>query len=247
MTAAMVGLARDVRLRWILVFALIASFGGGLVHGAIAERLGDIDAIELQTAVVSRGAATPLAVVLVVLVAVAGPYRDGSWLHAVLAEPRPSRRLLVSAVPVLAGCAVLALASAVSATAGAAAAGRLEPDGVAVSVCLHLAVTSIWTVWVLSIAHATRSTMLTLAVGAGVPIVLEPTVAGLLAQADLGALRWLLPGQALRAIAELAATGGVLLQPVPTEALPTAVATIVACTAAVGTAAWLRLNGSQPR
>lgn len=247
MTAAMVGLARDVRLRWVLVFALIVSFGGGFVHGAIAEALGDIDAMELQTAVVSRGAASPLAVVLVVLVAVAGPYRDGSWLHAVLAEPRPARRLLVSTVPVLAGCAVLALASAASATAGAAAAGRFEPDGVAVSVCLHLAVTSIWTVWLLGIAHATRSPILTLAIGAGVPIVLEPTAAGLLTQVDLGALRWLFPGQALRAIAELPATGGVLLQPVPIEAQLTAAATIVACTAAVGAAAWLRLRGSQPR
>lgn len=247
MAATTLRLAHDVRLRWILALALAASLAGGLVYGALAARLGDIDAIELQTAVVSRGAATQLAIVLVVLVAVAGPYRDGSWLHAALAEPRPSRRLLVSALPVLACCAALALVSAAAALAGAGLVGRLELSGVALAVSLHLAVSSIWALWVLGLAHAVRSPMLVLAVGAGLPIVVEPAVAGLLTQAELGALRWSLPGQALRAIAELPSAGGGLLQPVPSEALPAVIPTIVACTAVVGTAAWLRLRGAQPR
>lgn len=247
MAAAMLRLARDVRLRWILAFSMVVSFGGGLMHGVLAERLGGIDAIELQTAVVSRGAATQLAIVLLMVVAVASPYRDGTWLHAALAEPRPLRRLLIFGAPLLALCVVLAAASAAAATAGASAVDQLEPGGVALSGSLHLAVMLLWALWLLCLAHATRSPMLTMVIGAGLPIVVEPALAGLLAQADLGTLRWLLPGQALRAIAELPATGGGLLQPVPAEGLPVAVATLVACTAAAVAAAWLRLRGSQPR
>ncbi|WP_405216154.1 hypothetical protein [Agrococcus sp. Ld7] len=247
MAAATLRLLHDSRLRWLFAGALLASFAGGLVHGALAARLGGMDAIELQTAAVSRGAATPLAVVLLVLIAVAGRYRDGSWLHEALAEPRPTRRLLVSAAPVLAACGAIALSCGAAAAAGSGAAGRIEPGLALVAVGLHLVVSGIWALWMLGVAHATRSTMLTLAIGAGLPVVVEPAIAGLLAQGDLGALRWLLPGQALRAIAELPATGGVLLQPVPPAVLPAALGTIVACTAAIGMAAWLRERGPQPR
>lgn len=247
MAAAMLRLAQDVRPRWILACSVAASFGGGLVHGALAAQLGGIDAVELQTAVVSRGAATPLAVVLLMMVVVADPYRDGSWLHAALAEPLPLRRLLVSAVPALAACCLLALVSAAAATAGAGVTRPIEFAVVAGSFGLHLAVTSIWALWMLGLAHATRSPLLTLAVGAGLPIVVEPTLAGLLSQTDLGALRWLLPGNALRAVAEQPAIGGGLLQPVPPEALPAAIVTITACTLGIGTSAWLRLRGPQPR
>lgn len=248
MAAMLLGLAHDARLRWVLAVAVAASLVGGLLHGALAARLGGIDAIELQTAAVSRGAATQLVVVLVVLIAVAGPYRDGTWLQLALAEPRPTRRLLVSTVPVLAVCGALALVCASAATAGAgAAAGGIEPSAVVLPVGLQLVVSSIWTLWVLGLAHAVRSPMLTLAVGAGLPIVVEPAVAGLLTPAGLGSLRWALPGQALRALAELPATGGGLLQPVPSAALTPAILTIVVCTGAVGAAAWLRLRGPQPR
>lgn len=247
MAAELRRLTRDGRYRWILACSLLVSFGGGLVHAAIAAGLTGVEAIELQTAVISRGAATPLGVVLLMVVAIAGPYRDGSWLHAALAEPRASRRLLVSAVPIGAACAVVAVASAAAATAGAAVMGRIEPPSIMLSTALHLAVTQIWALWMLCLAHATRSPMLTLAIGAGLPILIEPATAGLLTQADLGDLRLALPGQALRALAELPATGGALLQPVPAEALPLAIVTIVICTGAAAASAWLRLRRPQPR
>lgn len=247
MAAEVRRLSRDRRQRWVLVFAVVASLGGGLLNAALAAQLGGVDAVELQTAIVSRGAATPLAIVLVMTIAVAGTYRDGSWLHAALAEPRPFRRLLVGAVPALAICLILALVSAGSATAAATVVSAIDPTSVVLATCLHLAVSSIWALWMLCLAHAVRSPIWTFAIGAGLPIVVEPAVAGLLTQAGLGGHRWALPGQALRAMAELPVLGDALLQPVPPEALPVAVTSIVVCTAAAATAAWLRLRGPQPR
>ncbi|MCH1884199.1 hypothetical protein [Agrococcus sp. ARC_14] len=240
-------LSTDRRLRWILALAVGCSAIGGLVHAAIAAQLPGIDAIELQTAVVSRGAATQLAVVLLMSVAVAGRYRDGSWLQLALAEPRPSRRLLTAAAPALSASVLLALVSAASATAAAALVSRIDPPSLALATCLHVAVTTIWALWTLCLAHASRSPMLTLAIGAGLPIVVEPAAAGLLTQADLAGLRWAMPGHALRVLAELPATGGALLQPVPPEALPAALGTVIVCTAVLAAIAWLRLRGSQPR
>lgn len=239
-------LLQDRRLGVLAVLAALCSLAAGFVTAALAARLGGVAPIELQLAVVSRGAASQLAVVLVMTIAVAGRYRDGSWLHAALAQPRPGRRLLVAATPLLPACLALGLLCALAAATGAAIVGRADPTAVLVPVCLHLAALSIWSLWMLGLAHLSRSPLLTLALGAGL-LMVEPAVAGLLAQAGLDGWRWLLPGQALRALAELPAVGGALLQPVPPAALPTAIAAIVACTGAIGAAAWLRLRGPQPR
>ncbi|WP_413316869.1 hypothetical protein AA0Z99_09590 [Agrococcus sp. 1P02AA] len=247
MAAELRGLLRGRRQGWVLVLAVAGSLAGGLTSGAIAAQVGSVGPLELATMSVSRGAATPIAVALLAALAVAGPYRDGGWLHAVLGEPRALPRALAGAVPMLGLSLLLGLLSATIAAVSAAALVGFDLGALALAVSAHLLVTTIWSAWMLCLAHATRSPLATLAVGVGVPVIVEPALAGLMAQLRLDPARWALPGQALRAVGEVAAGGGAVLLPVPVGALAIAVAAIAACTLAAVLAAWLRMRAAQPR
>lgn len=247
MTAELRGLLRGRRQGWVLVFAVVGSLAGGITSGGIATQLSGVEPLELSTMSISRGAATPIAVALLAAVAIAGPYRDGGWLQPVLSEPRALPRALAGGVPMLGASVLLGLLAATVAAVSAGALAGFDPGSFALAASAHVVVTAIWGLWMLCLAHATRSPLLTIAVGVGMPVVVEPALAGLLAQLQLDPARWALPGQALRAVGEAGAGGGALLLPISAQALAIAVATIAICTLAAVLAAGLRMRAAQPR
>ena len=240
---------RGRRLAWCAAVATLGSFAGGLAMGALVVPFaGAIDPAEASTVVVSRGSAAQAAVAVLAGLAIAAPYRDGSWMHAALAAPSPMRRLLAGAVPVLAlalGLGGLAIAAA------AAGASLVEPGALAAlpaAAGIHLAVVGVWTWWMLCLAHASRSALATLAVGQGLPLVVEPALAGLLAQTAMADARWaLLPSLALRSLGELPSGGGAVLDGPPPEQAPLLLVALTAWTAAATVVAWLRARRAQPR
>lgn len=234
-------------LWWAAVVAVGGSLLGGLAMAALVLPFDDIASLEASTVVVSRGSSTPVAVALLTSFAVAGPYRDGSWLHAALAVPRPARRMLAGAAPVIAlglGLGVLGVAAAAAGAAivDASALAALPAAGAA-----QLAVVAVWSVWLLCLGHATRSPLATLGIGAGLPLIVEPALSGLLAQSSLGEARWLLPATSLRSLAELPVGDGAVLDGPPLELAPLLAATALGWTAIAALAGWLRARGAQPR
>ncbi len=238
---------RGRRLGWAVVVAAAGSFVGGLAMAGLALSFQGATAIETSTVVVSRGSAAPLAVTVLASLAVAGPYRDGSWLHAALAEPSPARRMLAGAVPVLALGVGLGAIAVAAAAAGAAVLGPSAVPALPLAGAAHLAVVALWSMWMLGLGHASRSPLATLGIGAGLPLVVEPALSALLAQTAIAEARWLLPATSLRSLAELPVGDGAVLDG-PTLALaPLLIAAALGWTAAAALAGWSRARAAQPR
>lgn len=238
---------RGRRLGWAAVVAAAGSFLGGLAMAGLALRFGGATAIETSTVVVSRGSSAPLAVAVLAGLAVAAPYRDGSWLHAALAAPSPARRMLAGAVPVVSLAIVLGVVAVAAAAAGAAILGPSPLAALPLAGAAHLGVVALWSTWMLGLGHATRSPLATLGIGAGMPLVVEPALSGLLAQTPLAEARWLLPATSLRSLAELPVGDGAVLDGPPPEAAPLLVIAALGWTAAAVLAGWLRARAAQPR
>lgn len=238
---------RGRRLWWSAVVAATGSLVGGLAMAALLLPFDGASAIESSVVVVSRGSSAAIAVALLASLGVAAPYRDGAWMHAVLAVPAPAPRLAASAVPVVAlGVAVGGIAvSAAAAGAAIIDAGALA--SLPLAAASHLVVVALWSVWMLCLAHATRSPLATLAVGAGLPLVAEPAIAGALAHSAAPEARWLLPGTALRSLSELPVGSGVVLDGPPPEHAPALVVAVAGWTALAVLAACARARGAQPR
>ncbi|MGM1028751.1 MAG: hypothetical protein ACQEWM_02625 [Actinomycetota bacterium] len=238
---------RGRRLGWAVVLAAVGSFLGGLAMAGLALALDDVAALETSTVVVSRGSSATVAVAVLASLAVAGPYRDGSWLHAALAEPSPARRMLAGAVPVIALGVRLGAIAVVAAAAGAAVVDPGTLAAVPLVAAAHLPAVGVWSAWMLCLGHATRSPLATAAVGAGLPLMIEPALAGALAQSALADVRWLLPATSLRSLAELPVGDGALLDGPPLALSPMLVAAALGWTVIAGLAGWLRARAAQPR
>lgn len=238
---------RGRRLWWAAVVAAAGSFVGGLAMAGLALQLDGVAAVEASTVVVSRGSSAAVAIAVLASLAAAGPYRDGSWLHAALAVPSPARRILAGAVPAAVLGLVLAVIAVAAAAVGAAVVDPQTLGALPLAGAAHVAVVVVWTVWMLCLAHATRSPLATLGVGAGLPVVVEPALSGLLAQSVLADARWLLPATTLRSLAELPVGQGAVLDGPAPEHAPLLVAAATGWTALAVLAGWLRARGAQPR
>ena len=238
---------RGRRLWWSAVVAATGSFVGGVAMAAVLLPFDDASAVESSVVVVSRGSTAAVAVALLASLGVAAPYRDGAWMHAVLAAPAPAPRLAATAVPVVAlGLGVGAIAVAATAVGAAI----VHPGALAalpLAATAHLAAVGVWSVWMLCLAHATRSPVATLAVGAGLPLVAEPGLAGAIAHSALPEARWLLPGTVLRSLSELPIGSGAVLDGPTPERVPMLVAAAAGWTALAVLAALARARGAQPR
>ncbi|ERG63902.1 hypothetical protein L332_05390 [Agrococcus pavilionensis RW1] len=236
------------RRPWIpLTLALVGSGLGGLATGALLAHAAASTDLEAATVVIARGSAAQPAIAVLASLGVAAPYRDGSWMHAALAHPRPAHRLALSIGSTLVPALLLAALSSAAALAGAAALVRPSLDAALVVVSIHLGTAAAWAVWMAALAHASRSPLLVLAVGLALPLLVEPGIAGALALAGLDGVRWLLPGQALRAVSEGIVAGGTVLAPIGAAELRLAAAALVGWSAVAVLAAWARLRGGRPR
>lgn len=238
---------RGRRLGWAGAVAAVGSFVGGLAMGALALPFDDAAAIEVSTVVVSRGSSAPVAVALLASLAVAGPYRDGSWLHAALAVPSPARRMLAGAVPVAGVGVALGTIAVIAAAVGAAVVDPSALAALPLAGAAQLAAIGAWSVWLLCLGHATRSPIATLGIGAGLPVVVEPALSGLLALSPLAEARWLLPATSLRSLAELSVGDGALLDGPDLALAPLLATAVLGWTAVAALAGWLRACGAQPR
>jgi hypothetical protein len=247
LTVAELAALRGRRLWWAAVVAATGSLTGGFAMAALVLPFERASAVESSIVIVSRGSTATVAVALLASLAVASPYRDGAWMHAALAAPSPALRMAASAVPVVAlGTAV----GAIALTAAAVGAAILDPAAVAalpLAAALHLAVVAVWSVWMLCLAHATRSPLATLAVGAGLPLVAEPAIAGALAQSSVPDARWMLPGATLRSLAELPIGTGAVIDGPPAAYAPMLAAAALTWTAIAVLAAWSRVRGAPSR
>ncbi|WP_035254969.1 hypothetical protein [Agrococcus lahaulensis] len=236
------------RRPWLpLALAVVGSALAGLAAGGLLAQTGASSDLEAATVVVARGSAAQLAIVVLASLGVAAPYRDGSWMHAALANPSAARRLALSIAAMLVPALLLAVLSSAAALAGAAALVRPGAGAVLVAAGIHLATSAAWAVWMAALAHASRSPMLVLAAGLALPLLVEPGIAGALALASLDGLRWLLPGQALRALAEGIVADGAVLARIDAAAMRLGGAAAVGWTAIVVLAAWARMRGSGRR
>jgi hypothetical protein len=236
------------RRPWIPgAIALVGSGLAGLAVGGLLSQAAASSDLEAATAIVSRGSAAHLAIAVLASLGVAGPYRDGGWMHAALAHPRPAPRLALTVVPMLLPALILAALSSAAAVAGAAALVQPSLDATLAATGIHLGTCTAWAVWMAALAHASRSPMLVLAVGLALPLIVEPAVSGVLVAAGLGGFRWLMPAQALRALAEGVVVDGAVLAPVGDEPVRLAVAALVGWTAIAVLAAGARLRGARPR
>lgn len=235
------------RQGWALAVAVLGSLAGGAASSALVAQLGQMPALDAATTIVSRGSAALLAITLLAGLGVAGPYRDGAWVHAALAVPGPTRRLIIAASPVIALGLLLAAVAALAAILGAAVVALPAASAIVIAVSAHLAIAALWSLWMLLLAHAIRSPMGVLAIGAGLPLVVEPLVGGLLAQTSTPEVRWLLPSTALRAIGELPVVEGVVIARLDPQLVPLVVAVVAGWTAVLAAAAWLRMRSPQPR
>ncbi|MGC5077268.1 hypothetical protein [Agrococcus sp. DT81.2] len=238
---------RGRRLWWAVVVGGAGSFAGGFAIAALVLPFDEASAVESSIVVVSRGSTAAVAVALLASLAVAGPYRDGAWMHAALAAPSPGMRMIAGAVPVVALSTGVA---AIAVTAAAAGAAVLDPDPLAalpLAAAGHLAVVAVWSVWMLCLAHATRSPLATLAVGAGLPLAVEPAIAGALALSAIPGARWLLPGATLRSLAELPIGIGAVVEGPSLADAPMLAAAALGWTALAILAAWARAHGAPPR
>lgn len=244
---------RGRRLWWSAVVAAGGSLVGGLAMAGLLVAFDGASAVEWSTVVVSRGSTAPIAVALLASLGVASGYRDGSWMHAALAAPAPAMRIAASAVPTLAIGLGLGAVAAVAAVAASVLVdpGRLVSVGVLaalpLAVAVHVTVAVVWSAWMLCVAHATGSPLATLGIGAGLPLVIEPAVAGALAQTALADARWLLPGASLRSLAELPVGRGAVLDGPPPELAPALAAAALGWTAIAAIAAWARARGPRRR
>lgn len=238
---------RGRRLWWSAVVAAAGSLVGGMAMAGLVLPFEEASAIEASTVVISRGSASAVAVAVLASLAVAGPYRDGSWMQAALAVPSPAPRLVASGVPTVvlgAGIGAVAVAST------AIGAGLVDPSALGAlppAAAAHLAAVAVWSAWMACLAHATRSPLATLGVGAGLPLVAEPAVAGALAQAAMPDARWLLPATSLRSLSELPVGDGAVLDGPPPGLAPVIVAAALGWSVLAVIAAWLRAGGAQPR
>ncbi|MGY3127975.1 hypothetical protein ACVWW9_001474 [Agrococcus sp. UYP33] len=248
LAAAELAAMRGRRLGWAVVLAAAGSCVGGLAMAALVLPFDAAAAIEASTVVVSRGSAAAVAVAVLAALAVAGPYRDGSWMHAALAVPHVGRRLAAGAVPAVGLGVGLGAVAIASAAVGAALVDASALRALPAAAAAHLGAIAVWSVWLVCLAHATRSPLATLGIGAGLPLVAEPALAGLLAMTPMADARWwLLPGIALRSLAEVPVGEGVVLDGPSPAQLPLLLASVLGWTAAAALAAWLRARGAQPR
>lgn len=230
----------------VLALAIAGSVVAGLVAGALLAQLEAGDG-ETAVAIVSRGSAAQLAITVFASLSIAGPYRDGSWMQSALALPSAALRLLVSVLLVLLVASAVAVVADGAAVAGAAAFAKAGPSALLRAVAVSLFASGIWAVWMAGLAHATRAPMLVLAVGVGLPLLLEPGLASALSLTEVEQVRWLLPTTALRALSEGYVEDPVMLAPVGTEAIGLAIAAVLSWTALAVAAAWIRMRGAQPR
>lgn len=235
------------RQGWALAIAIFGSAAGGAASSALVAQLGQMPALDAATTIVSRGSAALLAITLFAGLGVAGPYRDGAWVHAALAEPRPTRRLLNAAAPTVALGLALAATAALAAILGAAVVALPAASAIAIAMGAHLAVAALWSLWMLLLAHAMRSPLGVLAIGAGLPLVVEPLLGGLLAQTPMPEARWLLPSTALRALGELPVVEGAVIARLEPQLVPLVVIVVAGWTSVIVAAAWLRMRSPQPR
>lgn len=236
------------RRLWIPVaIAVVGSALAGLAVGGLLSRAAASSDLEAATAIVARGSAAQLAIVVLASLGVAGPYRDGAWLHAALAHPRPARRLALTAVPMLVPALLLAAVSSATAVAGAAVLVRPSLGAILTATGVHLVASTAWAAWMAALAHATRSPMLVLAVGLALPLIVEPGIGGALVGAGLDGLRWLLPCHALRALAEGTVADGAVLAPIGDDAVRVAASAALGWTVIAVLGAWARLRGTRPR
>lgn len=236
------------RRAWVwLIVAVFGSAVSGLISGGLLSQMSSASAIEQATVIVARGSAAQIAIVVLASAGIAGAYRDGSWMHAALACPNAARRLGIGLAAVLPITVALGAVSAVAAIAGAAPFARADPPALVIAIGLQLLISGIWGLWIISLAHAVRSPLVVLAIGLGLPLVVEPGLGGGFALAGVDGLRWLLPGQALRAVAERAAGEGAVLAGVEDAALVTAILATVGWSALALAGAWWRMRGAQPR
>lgn len=232
------------RRPWIpLVIAVAGSALAGLAIGGLLSQAPASSDLEAATAIVARGSAAQLAIVVLASLGVAGPYRDGAWVHEALAHPRPARRLALSLVPMLLPALALAAVSSAAAVAGAAVLVQPGLGAILTATGLHLVASTAWAVWMAALAHATRAPMLVLAVGLALPLIVEPGIGGALVAARLDDLRWLMPSHALRAVVEGVVVDGAVLAPVGDAALRLAAAALALWTAVALLAAFARLRG----
>lgn len=238
---------RGRRLAVAAAVSAVGSLVGGLAMGALLLPFAEASPVEASTVVVSRGSAAPTAIAVLAALAVAAPYRDGSWMHAALGVPSPVARLVAGAVPIAAIAMGLGAIAVGAAAAGAAVVHPVALGALPLAGAAHVGAIAIWTVWMLGLAHASRSPALTLALGAGLPLVVEPAIAGLLAHSAAAEARWLLPALALRSLAELPVGDGSVLDGPPPELAPAIGAAAVCWTAVAAVAAWLRARGPLPR
>lgn len=239
---------RGRRAGWAIGIAAAGSWAGGLAMAALVLPFGEVAAIEASTVVVSRGSAAAVAVAALASLVVAGPYRDGSWVHLALAVPSAAHRLAVTALPAVGAGVALGAAAVAAAALGAALAAPAALTALPAAAAAHLGSIAVWSLWMACLAHAARSPLVTLGVGAGMPLVIEPALGGLLALTPLADARWsLLPATALRSLAELPVGAGVVLHGPTSDRAPLLLASVLGWTAAAALAAWARMRAAPPR
>ncbi|GAA2171401.1 hypothetical protein GCM10009846_05120 [Agrococcus versicolor] len=161
---------------------------------------------EAAAAAVHRGSGAHVGVAVAVGLLVGADHRHGTatlgWLqlggHGRLAAVAAGQALLA---------VLLATASASIALLLVASLAGVPLDGIPLALGVHVALTVLWSAWLVCLVTVTRSTLVTIACGVLVPAVLEPAISGSLAMVGAAGVQRLLPGTALRMLGELAAPG----------------------------------------